>query len=358
MIFPFESSYRFFVLPAILLLIVPSVLRAYFLMPLPGSQDTETIALAYHLEKYLIVSWVIGGGFLVLPVLNGIVNGGWWLRIGTVVLLCFIGFIFWITEYKLSAKEMFKEPSHFVLKNASENAVPLEDLVMGIEIDGIAHAYPVQFLAYHHKLIDTLGKHRVMPTYCSMCRTGRVYQPIVDGADVTFRLVGARHYNAIVEDSKTKSWWYQATGECAVGTMKGAHLSEVPFLQMSLRSWLERHPNSLIMQEDTSFSTNYEQLKLFPSRQISTERWSRKSWVVGLEVKGKPKAYDWQDLLKSKLLVDTVGGVAVRIELKEDGASFIAEQEVDGSWIPLQSYQENWHSWKQFHPNTDRFEFK
>jgi hypothetical protein len=50
-----------------------------------------------------------------------------------------------------------------------------------------------------------------MVTYCTVCRTGRVYGPIINGKKETFRLVGMDHFNAMLEDATTKSWWQQAT---------------------------------------------------------------------------------------------------------------------------------------------------
>ena len=42
-----------------------------------------------------------------------------------------------------------------------------------------------------------------MVTYCTVCRTGRVFSPIVEGQPETFRLVGMDHFNAMFEDEGT-----------------------------------------------------------------------------------------------------------------------------------------------------------
>jgi hypothetical protein len=65
-----------------------------------------------------------------------------------------------------------------------------------------------------HQVRDSINHIPVMVTYCTVCRTGRIYNPIVNGKAETFRLVGMDHFNAMFEDATTKSWWRQSTGEC------------------------------------------------------------------------------------------------------------------------------------------------
>ena len=80
-------------------------------------------------------------------------------------------------------------------------------LVVGVEIDGDARAYPVQFIGYHHQVRDTVHGAPVIVSFCTVCRTGRVFRPVVDGHPESFRLVGMDHFNAMFEDSTTGSWW-------------------------------------------------------------------------------------------------------------------------------------------------------
>lgn len=92
--------------------------------------------------------------------------------------------------------------------SGEDNKVPHENLVIGIENNGEAKVFPLNVIGYHHKVQDSVGGKPVLVTYCTMCRSGRVYSPIVNGKYERFRLVGARHYNAVMEDEDTKTWWY------------------------------------------------------------------------------------------------------------------------------------------------------
>ncbi len=79
---------------------------------------------------------------------------------------------------------------------------------------------------------DTVGGAPVMVTYCTVCRTGRVYNLVVNGNSEIFRLVGIDQFNAMFEDATTKSWWQQATGMAISG---GTTLPEIPSQQLTLR---------------------------------------------------------------------------------------------------------------------------
>jgi|SRR6185436_15353178 len=378
-----------------LLLIVPAFAYAYFLMPFPGSQDYEALEFSYYLEKMIPAARIPGVLLLAGPVLYSFFYGTLLKRFGNVLWCLLLASLFYFTDFVFNAAEMFKEPSVKKFLNSSLNKVPLENLIIGIENYGEAKAFPVNFIGYHHKVQDSVGGKPVLVTYCTMCRTGRVYSPLVKGKYQQFRLVGARHYNAVIEDNDTRTWWYQATGEAAAGSMKGKFLEQIPFEQMTLKSWLKKHPESLIMQPDSNFSEEYADLKEY-DRKPKVEKdslWQRKSWVIGITVNKNARAYEWKDILKHKLINDKLDGTPLLLFLENDNFSFhswsrkVNDEEIlfemdslsngfkdvqthstwnaDGSCIegfylgkklqPIQSYQEYWHSWKYFHPEATKW---
>lgn len=119
---------------------------------------------------------------------------------------------------------MFYQPSHKYFAAGSANTVATDRLVLGVAINGEAKAYPIQFIGYHHQVADTVGNTPVIVTYCTVCRTGRVFSPELNGKKEIFRLVGMDHFNAMFEDATTKSWWQQATGMAIAGPLKGKRL--------------------------------------------------------------------------------------------------------------------------------------
>lgn len=60
----------------------------------------------------------------------------------------------------------------------------LNDNEPGIALDmgGIKRFYPFQILVWHEIVNDTIGGKRVLVTYCSLCLSGIVFDPVVNGA--------------------------------------------------------------------------------------------------------------------------------------------------------------------------------
>lgn len=381
----------------ILLLVVPGLVHAYLLMPFPGSQDLNAITASYYLEKIVLPLRIAGAALIIWYFVRYFSYGSTRGKIVKVTVLVACMASFYITDFKFKAETMFEEPQTVKFADAIHNKVPESSIVIGVVNRGVAKAYPLVYLGYHHKVQDNVGAEPVLVTYCTMCRTGRVYSPVVNGMRQNFRLVGARHYNAIIEDEGTKTWWYQATGKAAVGKLKGSQLKELPYEQSTLGSWLNKHPGSLILQPDRHYLSDYDDLKNYDRLQAvdkdstlkNKDTLIRKSWVVGAIANGQAKAYDWRRLFKRRVLNDdvnhvplllaiegdsltyhvfnrTVGGKALHFSLDTSGA--LTDQETASTWNwdglatagrlkgsrlgKIQAYQEYWHSWKHFHPGT------
>jgi hypothetical protein len=391
---------RLFLIIGIILLLLTEILRVYFIMPFPGSQSSNTIDIAYFIDQYKWLLRLIGLLLIAKPAYQ-LFNGGkkWPKIIFSAVLILYL-IVFFFFNFRFEADKMFYQPGVKTFSGISGNTIDSAKLIIGVEINGEAKAYPIQLIGYHHQVRDTVGNEPVMITYCTVCRTGRVYRPQVNDKPETFRLVGMDHFNAMFEDASTKSWWQQATGIAIAGPLKGKHLEEVPSHQSSLDAWLRLHPNSTILQPDTNYNKRYEDLVDYDKGTIegSLEKrdsasWKMKSWVVGIKTAGLSKAYDWNDLLKNYFIQDTLGQYPVLLVLENDTSSFHAysrlskgailfftidnagHQLIDSNthsvWNlqgdcisgllkgtklePLAAYQEFWHSWKQFHPFTTTY---
>ena len=123
----------------------------------------------------------------------------------------------------------------------------------------------------------------------------------------------------------------QATGEAIAGPLKGSRLQEIPSHQASLSSWLRLHPNSTILQPDSNYKEDYNDLADFDKGTIKghlekrdSASWKMKSWVVGIKTNDFEKAYDWNDLLKNYFIQDTIGNTPVLLVLENDTSSFHA----------------------------------
>lgn len=381
-----------------ILLIVFECLRVYLIMPMPGSQTFDSIDLAYFLgankNSIRIVLYLI----ILIPFIKIIKGNSTWEKVGLGILsLVYIG-IFYAFTFVMEADKMFLQPTHTYFYKIAENKIPLDKLVIGVTENGIDKAYPIQLIGYHHQVRDSIGQTPIMVTYCTVCRTGRVFSPIVNGKLEDFRLVGMDHFNAMFEDATTKSWWRQANGECIAGPLKGYKLKEINSEQLSLQAWFRKHPNAEVLQPDEKFAATFEKMDSYDkgkSKSNLTKRdtasWQFKSWVLGINLGEMSKTYDWNYLEKNKIIQDSLPSLPLLILLENDSASFHAYNRtvnnmslqfqksndslidtysqslwnedgicIDGklkglSLTPIASYQEYLHSWEYFHPKSIRY---
>jgi hypothetical protein len=384
-------------LVGILILIVAEVARVYYIMPFPGSQVDEVIDLAYFIDGYIWVFRIIGIAMIAYPAFTLLGEPNRYIKFTGYALLIFWVLVVYMFNFRFLADKMFYQPSQKIFAPISENKVSAKKIIIGVAINGQAKAFPIEVIGYHHQVRDTIGGEPLMITYCTVCRTGRVFSPIVNNKLENFRLVGMDHYNAMFEDETTKSWWRQVNGEAIAGPLLGTTLTEVPSEQMSLQAWMDRYPNTLVMQPDPAFKDRYESLEKYDEGKMEGKlegrdslSWKDKSWVVGVPMGLFAKAYDWNQLVKDRVINDRIKGLPVMLALESDSVSF-------HSWVPVvgkdtlrfsysdslkilvdqnqsrwnwkgecvegtmngtkletvQSYQEFWHSWKTFHPNTE-----
>ncbi|HET6767831.1 MAG TPA: DUF3179 domain-containing (seleno)protein, partial [Chitinophagaceae bacterium] len=242
-------------------LLLFEIANVYFIMPMPGSQQMNSIDLAYFLYKR---RWIFRGLFAAMIII-GLLTSQWkrkWLLLLPVAI---VAAAIYMTNFVMAADHMFYQPKKVLMVNAEANKVDSNRLVIGVVHNGEAKAYPIQFLGYHHQVQDTVGGKPMIITYCTVCRTGRVFEPVVNGRPEKFRLVGMDHFNAMFEDATTKSWWRQVSGEAITGKLEGQQLPEIFSTQTSLTDWLLLNPNSLIMQADASFLKSYDSTFKFES---------------------------------------------------------------------------------------------
>jgi hypothetical protein len=374
---------KFFYIGCIGLLIF-EVLRCFLIMPFPGSQDMESVSIAYSLHTY---RWFFRIVFTLLIIYGFRESFGGRIKWLSGIVLLITGAATYFLNFPMSADHMFLPAGSVTTKSQNENKVNPDRLVIGVENNGEAKAYPISFIAYHHQVIDSVGGKPFMITYCDVCHTGRVYEPLVNGKYETFRLVGMDHFNAMFEDATTKSWWRQSTGEAVTGKLKGQSLKEFESKQMSIENWFKLYPHGKVMQPVEKFLAVYDIEGVYESGKDESDltrtdslSWERKSWVIGVEVGNLHKTYDWNELKKQTIINDTIGKIPVVIALLADKKSFVAFQRPSNSLFELRNdtlysgdtsydllgravkntseklksiraYQEFWHSWNYFHPD-------
>jgi hypothetical protein len=118
--------------------------------------------------------------------------------------------------------------------------------------------------------------------------------------------------------------------------------------------------------------------------------WQPNSWIVGVVNNSSSKAYDWNELLQKKIIQDSVDKLPIILTIENDSTSFhvydrrvndsvlsfqivgkndlLVDEKTHSTWnmdgvciagwlkgkklLPVQSYNEFWHSWQTFHNNA------
>ena len=383
------------------LLIIFECLRVYLIMPMPGSQKSNTIELAYFLGYNKNIFRLIGYLLLLYPLFYLFKNGVKKEKVIVAIIFFIYISIFYVFNFQMEADKMFYQPTNITFLSKDKNKIPSHKLVIGVELDGFARAYPIQLIGYHHQVRDTINNKPIMVTYCTVCRTGRVYSPIVNGKVETFRLVGMDHFNAMFEDATTKSWWRQSNGLCIAGPLRGYQLEEIKSTQLTLSAWERAHNNTLVLQPDEKFKDKFEKMDTYDkgtSKSDLTKRdstsWKDKSWVIGIQNAGVAKCYDWNQIARLRIIQDSIPNLPLLILLENDTASFhtysrriqnetlkfvkkgdtIRDINTGSYWNydglclngklkgtvlqKVDSFQEFLHSWEFFHPKNLRYSSK
>lgn len=363
------------------------IANVYFIMPMPGSQRMNSIDLAYFLYSWRWAFRIIFIIMIMVGSLDAFTVKHKWLPILAIIPVVVVVYMF---NFKMVADHMFLQPENLVFKNKMDNTLTDSSIVVTVSHQGEAKAYPIRMIQYHHQVRDTVGGKPVMVTYCNVCRTGRVFEPSVNGKPEDFRLVGMDHFNAMFEDKTTGSWWRQANGEAITGDLKGTLLPELESNQVSLKMFFMIYPNGKVMQTEEKFRTRYDSTGRYEKgrskgmlTRTDSTAWKDKSWVVGIDLGNGATAYDWFDLKKHRIIHDIVSGQQIVVIISDDNQSFAAfkanerflfrndsligatnkynfmGKSADGTELEaVNAYQEFWHSWKTFHPNTVAYEPK
>lgn len=372
---------------SVVLLVAYELLRVYLIMPMPGSQRMHSIDVAYALHSWRWPIRIVLGALITLG-MRPAWRGGRLPKVLVPFAIALVAAAAYGGNVFMSADRIFIAPKSVDMQPVDRNKVQMARLVVGIEINGDARAYPVQFIGYHHQVRDSVGGKPVLVTFCTVCRTGRIFSPMVDGREESFRLVGMDHFNAMFEDATTGTWWRQANGEAIAGPLEGKTLDEFSTRQVMLAQWLALHPQSLIMQPDSALADRYSASFDYetgrsrsPLTGSDTASWHEKSWVVGITVNDESKAYDWNRLVREAVINDTLGGKPIGLVLAADNQSYFAFVRPDSTafsvrndslvagpnaWAltgrgagaslePINASQEFWHSWRTFQPETKRY---
>lgn len=293
-------------------------------------QGAEALSLA--LGVWQVRPWL--AGICAVVVLLLMVRLWSVARVGLRIFLCLV-FVVSALGAVLTHVNIFEKMFHPydspAFANADEVKVDSDDKVLAVKIGQEARAYPVRTMGYHHIVNDVVGGVPIAVTYCTLCHTGLVWSPVIDGKTLHFRLAGINNGNALLRDEETSSVWQQSTGEAIFGPLKGQQLKLVPSDELTFALWRREQPQGQVLKPDAQFQVEYDP-KDWESYVAKTRTVvdTTKSGIgphqlmIGVTVDGRSKAYPIEAILAAKLIQDRIESAPVVIVVGPDGASIRA----------------------------------
>lgn len=255
-------------------------------------------------------------------------------------------------------------PEFVSVKDAGEFLNDKEPGV-ALSIDGIDRFYPFQILVWHEIVNDTIGEKRVLVTYCPLCLSGIVFDPIVDGEQVEFGTSGKLwQSNLIMYDRKTNSYWSQILGGSILGEQTGNMLDILPSDIMRFGEWKKEFASGAVLSKETGARRFYGQDPYgdyytkdgvyFPVRETDS-RLKDKDFVLGIVVGDKTKAYYPESIKKLGEITDDFAGktIIARYDKKLDVVRLF-ERTAAGE-VRINPFPNFWFSWVAAHPNTELY---
>lgn len=121
--------------------------------------------------------------------------------------------------------------------------LPPRELIIGINLDGAAKAYPYKsILKQGPCIMDTIGDKPIMILLHEDRHSIRCYSPIVRGEKLEFYAIPGSKPLRIV-DRQTGSEW-DFSGMAVAGSLAGTRLQQIPFLNDYWFDWKNYHPDS------------------------------------------------------------------------------------------------------------------
>ncbi|MBI3129542.1 MAG: DUF3179 domain-containing protein [Candidatus Tectomicrobia bacterium] len=234
-----------------------------------------------------------------------------------------------------------------------------------------------------------------------------MYDRTLDDRKLTFGVSGKLWKNVLVMyDRQTGSLWSHLTGEAVVGPLTGQRLKTYPAAMMTWSEWRSLHPQTLVLEKPAGgrgMRDPYEDYYYSARTGIIPEkhrdsRLHPKTWIVGLVLDGRAKAYPFPALDRTGVLNDRFGGRELAVTYCKEARSgavfdrhleektltfgpdpaeeascrFMRDKETGSRWqrltgaavegpmkgrrlAQLTSTQSFWFGWKDYYPKSEVF---
>ncbi len=217
-----------------------------------------------------------------------------------------------------------------------------EELVIALELNGDARAYPIRLLSLHEIVNDTIGERPVVVTWCPLCFSAIAFDSVVDGRSLTFGVSGLLYNdNLVMYDHQTNTLWSQLVGQAMRGALRGEQLSTLPVIMTSWGAWKTLRPDTLVLsarqmgRQDAiidpyagyytsgaaGFSSELERNEALPAKLL----------VIGLLAGKEARAYPLPTVQAEKIINDQINSLPTLLFFDETlQSTFTYRREVNG----------------------------
>lgn len=237
------------------------------------------------------------------------------------------------------------------------------DRVVGISLKGQSRAYPIAILNWHEIVNDEIDGRRFAVTYCPLCGTAVAFDATIDGSPTDFGVSGLLYNNdVLLYDRDTESLWSQILSEAISGERVGTKLTTLPVSHTTWRDWREKHPDTLVLSDDTGHFRDYQRnpyagyeksrSTFFAVNNAAPDYYHPKEVVLGLGIDGVYKAYPFVELEKQgkSRFNDKVNGNRFSFIWDSTNRSITI---TDSNGQQVAGIQGFWFAWFAFHPDTE-----
>ncbi len=221
-----------------------------------------------------------------------------------------------------------------------------EELVLGVEFDDSAVAYPVRILGHHELANDIIDGVPVSIVYCTLCRTGLAFDRRFDSNGeeqvLDFQTSGLLwSSNKVMVDNQTDTLWQHLSGVGIGGPLEGEVLTQLPLVTTTWADWIAEHPDSETLElpppiffpetpERPPIAYPYDPGGAYQGYYENPDVWfpildtpdvfALKTPVLGLSYGGESLAVEVEALQQEGPLVFEVGGQTVLAVPTDGGA--------------------------------------
>lgn len=209
----------------------------------------------------------------------------------------------------------------------ADEFIAADDDVIGVEINGDARAYPVDWSFRPHLIQDTVGGEPVVMSYCLLSNYGVAFRAEMDGVPMRPIMPIQWENNMVIYDVAGDRLIQQIEGRVIYGQGIGQTLETYPTQIMAWGEWKRLWPETKVLHNPpgglwdrfvrkfigTRFleENRRRETPMFPTIESIDDRLPAKAEVVGVRVDGTARAYPVEEISERGVINDEVGGVPI-----------------------------------------------